>query len=639
MLTKYDKYRLIYSPRTSMSNMREREEKLFTDLGVGFEPGTIEIMKKHLKERLGVIDKITFISIIKRHLDKWHPELANREEILIKLLSKLFDQIDLNSNGDLEWSEFMNYIVENSFKRNFQKASNTLQHYAICRYNFTVMSSGEREDFEKNNLLANFNQPISYCFYIQKYKLLGVVHENKSSIIFYNVETNKKEGKEINLIETQEEIDKFEINELDHKTKIKLKKESEKLKNLMLKKQEEFIQIQNRNKFNDNFIPFKTHENLGIKHKHYKNTIIDKTKSTVRVPTPLSIAKEIRLIKGSNGFNKNIYKFRKLHTLCTYFIEEYDLLFISSSNNKISAWRFNQETNSFHNVNTSNYASKDFVFSQKNMKLPIFSCGLPQYTLCFDLISSKLYSGQEDGKILVWNMDSSKAKHVLYIEDDKNKKTSRTNRDILQENTRTNSSNKIYMIRENGLDENSKKQNMSENHLRDTVSCLLILNKLRLLCSSYHNGKLILWDVATRRPKKIIDEQKTSIYQFVFDPIKNYLYTCGFDHNIYVYDPYNEESSIYQLKGHNSSIKSLSLNLETNELISIDINGNLKVWDTLYFINFQTLNIYNSLISEQNQQKKQSEQFMNKNKIMSNINVLFLSNLKKNIVYGDKFLI
>ena len=228
MLTKYDKYRLIYSPRTSMSNMREREEKLFTDLGVGFEPGTIEIMKKHLKERLGVIDKITFISIIKRHLDKWHPELANREEILIKLLSKLFDQIDLNSNGDLEWSEFMNYIVENSFKRNFQKASNTLQHYAICRYNFTVMSSGEREDFEKNNLLANFNQPISYCFYIQKYKLLGVVHENKSSIIFYNVETNKKEGKEINLLKTQEEIDKYEMNELDHRTKIKLEKESEK---------------------------------------------------------------------------------------------------------------------------------------------------------------------------------------------------------------------------------------------------------------------------------------------------------------------------------------------------------------------------------------------------------------------------
>ena len=51
MLTKYDKYRLLYSPRTSISNMREREEKLFNDLGIGFEPSTIEIMKKHFKER------------------------------------------------------------------------------------------------------------------------------------------------------------------------------------------------------------------------------------------------------------------------------------------------------------------------------------------------------------------------------------------------------------------------------------------------------------------------------------------------------------------------------------------------------------------------------------------------------------
>ena len=120
---------------------------------------------------------------------------------------------------------------------------------------------------------------------------------------------------------------------------------------------------------------------------------------------------------------------------------------------------------------------------------------------------------------------------------------------------------------------------------------------------------------------------------------KNYLYTCGFDHNIYVYDPYNEDSSIYQLKGHNSSVKSLSLNLENNELISIDINGNLKIWDSTIFLNFQTLNIYNSLIAEQGHSKKQAEQLVNKKKIMSNIHVLSLSNIKKIIVYGDKFLI
>ena len=649
MLTKYDKYRLIYSPRTSMSNMREREEKLFSDLGIGFEPGTIEIMKKHLKERLGVIDKITFISIIKRHLDKWHPELTNREEILIKLLSRLFDQIDLNSNGDLEWSEFMNYIVDNSFKKNFQKASNSLQQYAICRNdNFSLFNSSDGDEYEKNNLLSNVNQNISYCFYIQKYKLLGIVNEFKSSIIFYNIITNKKEGKEIKLVETQEEIDKFEINELDHKTKIKLEKESEKLKNLMIKRQQEFMNINNRNinrnKINENLTSFKTHENLNLKNKN-KNSEINKTNSKNRVPTPLSIAREIRLIKGSNYFNnKKLYKFRKLHTLCVHFIEKYDLLFISSSNNKISAWRFDQEINSFKNVNTSSYSSYEFVFSENMMNIPIFSCTLPQYSLCFDLVTNKLYSGQEDGKILIFNMNSSKPKYYLFLEDHKKKKINKVNSNNYEGNIiRTLSSssknnNKILMLKESGIiNDNSKKQNLGENHLRDGVSCLLILNKLRLLCSSYHNGKIILWDVSTRLPKKIIDEQKTSIYQFVFDPYKNYLYTCGFDHNIYVYDPYNEESSIYQLKGHNSSVKSISLNLESNELISIDINGNLKIWDTSVFLNFQTLNIYNSLIAEQNQPKKQAEQFVNKNKTMSNINVLYLSNLKKIIVYGDKF--
>ena len=639
MLTKYDKYRLIYSPRTSMSNIREREEKLFNDLGVGFEPNTIEIMKKHLKERLGVVDKITFISIVKRHLDKWHPELANREEILVKLLSRLFDQIDLNSNGDLEWSEFMNYIVNNSFEKNFQKASNTLQQYAISRNKLSITGGVDVDENDKDSLFSMYNQNVSYCFYIQKHKLIGIVQENKSTIIFYNIETNKKEGKEINLIKTQEEIDKFEINELEHKTQIKLRKESEKAKILLSKKKEEFINFKNRNRtrngFKENYTSFKTMGNNNHQNQNINN------KQNERIPTPPSIRKELRIIRGNNFFikNKRMYKLRKLMTLTTFFVDEYDLLFVSSSNNKISAWKYDIEINSFKNVNSSYFSSEEFIFSYNKMNIPIFSCTLPQYTICFDSVTNRLYSGQEDGKILVWTMNSSKPKNILFLEEkDKNNRKNSLNK----YDDKNIGDNNIFMMKDSGVintEENSKKQNINHNHKRDTVSCLLILNKLRLLCSSYYNGKIILWDVATKKPKKIINEQKTGIYQFVFDPFKNYLYTCGFDHNIYVYDPYNEESSIYQLKGHNSSVKSLSLNLEGNELVSIDINGNLKIWDTTYFINFQTLNIYNSILSEQNHAKKQLEQFINKNKIVSNIHVLYLSNFKKIIVYGEKFVI
>ena len=646
MLSKYEKYRLVYSPRTSISKMREREEKLFSDLGIGFEPATIDIMKKHFKERLGVINKVTFISIIKRHLNKWHPELCNREEILVKLLSRLFDQIDLNSNGDMEWSEFMNYIVESSFQKNFQKVSNTLQHYALCKTNFALSPLSDIEEVDKNNLLSNFNQSISYCFYIQKYKLIGMIQDNKTNIItFYNAETNKKKGREINLNETQDEIDKFEINELDHKTQVMLKKESEKNRQLFLKQKENIILFRKKNNLNNPLEQEKKENDLNKKSPigYFKH------KQKERVPTPFSVKREIKLIKGNSNTNqkkKNVN--RKLSALSIIFIEEYDLLFISSSNNKISAWKYDLEIKGFKNINSSNYQSKNFIFSETKMNIPIFSSEIPQYTMCFDSVMNKLYSGQEDGKILIWEMDSSKPKDVLketknhsvkkkiYIEDENENKE--MNKNVISDVLANNSTND-YALKESEmiLRENKNKQFLNLCNKKNIVSCLLMLNKLRLLCSSYYNGKIILWDVVTGKPKKIFNEQKTGIYQFAFDPNKNYLYTCGFDHNIYVYDPYNEESSIYQLKGHNSSVKSISLNLENNELISIDINGNLKIWDTTCFLNFQTLNIYNSLVA-QGHSKKQAEQILNKKKIMSNIHVLSLSNIKKIIVYGDKFL-
>ena len=90
-------FEFIYSPRTTLSNIKEKEEKMFTDLKEGFDPYTIKIMKKHYKEHLGKLNKQTFVSILKRHLLTWYPNIPNRENILIKLLSRLFDEIDLNS--------------------------------------------------------------------------------------------------------------------------------------------------------------------------------------------------------------------------------------------------------------------------------------------------------------------------------------------------------------------------------------------------------------------------------------------------------------------------------------------------------------------------------------------------------------
>ena len=105
------KYRFIYSPRTTYNNKLLEENKLYLELLRAIDPYSIKILKKHFKERLGNITKDTFISILKRHLITWNYSLENRDDILIKLLSRLFDEIDVDSNGVLSWNEFMNYTI------------------------------------------------------------------------------------------------------------------------------------------------------------------------------------------------------------------------------------------------------------------------------------------------------------------------------------------------------------------------------------------------------------------------------------------------------------------------------------------------------------------------------------------------
>ena len=157
-------FEFIYSPRTTISNIKEKEEKLFADLKIGFDPYTIKIMKKHYKEHLGKLNKETFVSILKRHLLTWYPNLPNRSKILIKLLSRLFDEIDLNSNGDLEWEEFVNYIINSSYQQNYEFSAYGLQHYSLSKEEFFDHQE-ELDDSMYNNLSNKAENIISYCFY------------------------------------------------------------------------------------------------------------------------------------------------------------------------------------------------------------------------------------------------------------------------------------------------------------------------------------------------------------------------------------------------------------------------------------------------------------------------------------------
>jgi len=52
-----------------------------------------------------------FIQVIKEHLLSWQMDIPNRDIKLIRCLVNLFNEIDLNGNGNLEWEEFQNYMI------------------------------------------------------------------------------------------------------------------------------------------------------------------------------------------------------------------------------------------------------------------------------------------------------------------------------------------------------------------------------------------------------------------------------------------------------------------------------------------------------------------------------------------------
>ncbi len=633
------KYDYIYSPRTTYSKNKLLEDKLFQELSIGFDPITIKIVKSHFKERLGSLTKFEFISICKNHLLSWHPEIPNRKNILIQLLDRLFNEIDLNDNEQMEWDEFTNYIINNYNNSNTANLLYSLRSYSISK------NTIDTSDFTEN---------ISIAFYIEKFNLIGLVQEGKSIIDFYDGNTCKKVKAQIDIRETQKEINELEIIELNNKAKELIIKENEE-KKLKRKLHMEYV---NKLKMNLNkSTSVNSESNLNnnnnslslMQSKISRNNNNKKEKIEKNNTTPEKLKKELLRINGENleNINKTINK--KLTVLTTEFIPEYDTLLVSSSNNKISAWKYFE--GEFKNVNK---ISKNII-DKNNFSCAILNTENPQNTMTWDPMQKHLYTGQTDGKILKWDLTKSKNlegeifdfsiaknKHDKEMKYGKEKIAVQTKTIVSNNNNSNNNTNQQSNRNQKKINEENvrgekllsimKKENMN----RQSVSCIQILGKLQLLAAGYYNGNVLLWDTMLKDYRKYYTDQDTCIYQIEYDSNKNLLFTCGFSHEIYIYDPYIDFNAIYKLVGHNWSINAIAINSADEELVSIDILGNIKLWDINSFYNFQTINLNESYTDKKVQQDINNSK---KKKISSNLKMIFLTKIKKILTYGDKLMV
>ena len=641
------KYEYIYSPRTSFVMNQEKEEKLFQDLCGGFDPITIKIMKSYFKERLGELNKSEFIGLLKKNLLTWHPELEDRENILIKLLSKIFDDIDLDNNNKIDWESFTNFILNVSDNKN-NKKNYELQYFIPLK---KIIDDSEFVDI------------VSHAFYIAKYNLIGIAIEGKSYILFYDADNCKKQKAYIDVKETQQKIDKMKYRELEERAKEEfIKKEEE--KRIKLRNHFNLQKIKNINLgFTENGFPKKSSKNLIQDNNFNLSTNLNKKN---REDTPEKLKQELKILNADYfKINKKDFN-KKLTILCTVFVDEYDTLFISSSNNKISAWKY--EEGDFKNINKIEGENKD---------KDIFSCAildaeLPQQTMDWDQSQKYLYSGQADGKILMWDINKTKnienatldyAKAKERHEDDLRKhriinvdeieinddnygddKIKAYLNQINDKNESKNTNNNSSMLStKNKSNEKVKKMKLYNDKLLmnnkidisiDSVSCLKILGKMQILAAGYYNGNLILWDTMLREHRKFYTDQRTGIYQIDYDYNKNLIFTCGFDHDIYIYDPYVDERCIHKLIGHNYSINSIACINSDNEFLSIDIYGNIKIWDLVNYYNYQTINLNETL----NLIKIQNNQSQIKKKISSNQKMIYLNKVKKILTFGEKLM-
>lgn len=112
---------------------------------------------------------------------------------------------------------------------------------------------------------------------------------------------------------------------------------------------------------------------------------------------------------------------------------------------------------------------------------------------------------------------------------------------------------------------------------------MLPLPKLQFLASAGLDKKIILWDLLENDIKREYKGyHKKGIVALDFSESLILLISAGFDHEIYVWNPYIE-APVHNLSGHMSPIIGLAFIENPLHIVSVDQDCVMKVWDTKKF--------------------------------------------------------
>ena len=167
-------------------------------------PNLTSVLKEEFKARNGVLSRVDFILILKEQLMNWQKDLPFRETKLMRVLVMLFDEIDINGDGELEWDEFTTYIIDKATVLNTMKTRND-----------------ETKAYTPLKLKINkkFEGLITRVIYLEDIDRIAFLEESSDEIQFLNHETGAFNPKSLKVTPPKEE----EANKTSSKSKTNTK--------------------------------------------------------------------------------------------------------------------------------------------------------------------------------------------------------------------------------------------------------------------------------------------------------------------------------------------------------------------------------------------------------------------------------
>lgn len=120
------------------------------------------------------------------------------------------------------------------------------------------------------------------------------------------------------------------------------------------------------------------------------------------------------------------------------------------------------------------------------------------------------------------------------------------------------------------------------------MSDIEVIDSMHMLASACLDSKIYLVDLNVSRVTKTLVGHRKGVSLLKYSAEQGYLISGGLDHTLQIWNPHVEQQ-IGSLTGHHDELIGLEVSTNSNQVITADKSGMIKIWDLRKFAEVQTI--------------------------------------------------